>query len=222
MKMKKVFNLLYGITLLCGLIVLSSCSDKPSGSRDSNEEEELLCSCPPTVYIQPYGNFTQKEASKLKTDLEKLISEICHLDLDYEVLPTLPLSNSLMNNAKTRYRADKIIHTMSSKADKHSIYIGLTHRDISCSIRGKEDWGVQGLSLIPGNACVVSTYRVKNKHDFPLVVCHEFIHTYFNYNHCPKNDPHCLMQDAKGHPSYKDKRGLCEYCKSELVYSASK
>ena len=128
----------------------------------------------------------------------------------------MPLSDSLMNKAKSRYRADKIIRSLSAKADDHSIYIGLTHKDISCSIRGKEDWGVQGLSLIPGKACVVSTFRVKDRHDFWKVACHEFIHTYFNYHHCPKDDPRCLMQDAKGHPNYKNKKGLCPYCQSVL------
>ena len=137
-------------------------------------------------------------------------------DFDCEALPPLPLSDSLMNKAKSRYRADKIIKSLSAKADDHSIYIGLTHKDISCSIRGKEDWGVQGLSLIPGKACVVSTFRVKDRHDFWKVACHEFIHTYFNYLHCPKDDPRCLMQDAKGHPNYKNKKGLCPYCQSVL------
>ena len=216
--MKKLFSCLYGMAILCGVFVLSGCSNKPSG----DDKEELTCPFPPVIYLQPYGNFSQEEASKVGRELEKLLDELFNVALDCEVLPSLPLSDSLLNKAKTRYRADKIIRSMSLRANKHDIYIGLTHRDISCSIRGKDDWGVQGLSLIPGKACVVSTFRVKDKHDLPLVVCHEFIHTYFNYNHCPKNDPHCLMQDAKGHPSYKDKRGLCEYCKSELVYSASK
>lgn len=43
---------------------------------------------------------------------------------------------------------------MAGNANKHNIYIGLTHKDISCSIHGKNDWSVQGLCLIPGNACV--------------------------------------------------------------------
>ena len=30
---------------------------------------------------------------------------------------------------------------------------------------------VQGLSLIPGNACVASTFRVKDRRDFWKVVC---------------------------------------------------
>ena len=218
MMIRKMARPLCYIILLCGILVFSGCSEKPSGNEEKMDDEDVVCLCPPTIYLQPYGNFTQKEAAKLQKDLEKLIEELFSLDLDYEVLPTQPLSDSLLNQAKTRYRADKIIKSLSAKADKHHIYIGLTHKDISCSIRGKADWGVQGLSLIPGNACVVSTFRVKDKKNFPKVVTHEFIHTYFNYHHCPKDDPTCLMQDAKGSPNFKIKKGLCEYCKSQLSF----
>lgn len=208
-------KVLCGIMLLCCAIALIGCSGK---SADGNGQwgNDAICLCPPTIYLQPYGNFTKEEASRLGKELGKHLFEMFGADFDCEALPPLPLSDSLMNKAKSRYRADKIIKSLSAKADDHSIYIGLTHKDISCSIRGKEDWGVQGLSLIPGKACVVSTFRVKDRHDFWKVACHEFIHTYFNYLHCPKDDPRCLMQDAKGHPNYKNKKGLCPYCQSVL------
>lgn len=208
-------KVLCGIMLLCCAIVLIGCSGK---SADGNGQwgDDVICLCPQTIYLQPYGNFTKEEASRLGKELGKHLFEMFGADFDCLALPPLPLSDSLLNRAKSRYRADKIIKSLSAKADDHSIYIGLTHKDISCSIRGKEDWGVQGLSLIPGKACVVSTFRVKDRHDFWKVACHEFIHTYFNYNHCPKDDPRCLMQDAKGHPNYKNKKGLCPYCQSVL------
>ena len=211
-KHRNITRILCGIMLLRGMVVFYGCKHHAS----ENENEEQICACPPVIYLQPYGNFTQEEASKLGKDLQKLLWGMFNVDMDCEVLPSQPLSDSLLNDAKTRYRADKIIRSMSSKADEHDIYIGLTHQDISCSVRGKADWGVQGLSLLPRKACVASTFRVKNKGDFPKVVCHEFIHTYFNYHHCPKDDPSCLMQDAKGHPNYKNKKGLCQYCKQEL------
>lgn len=211
MKIRQTKVLCSMILLYCAIAV-AGCSGKTT-DRQNNEIE---CMCPPTIYLQPYGNFTQKEASKLGKELENHLFEIFNVDLGCEVLPALPLSDSLLNNAKTRYRADKIIKSLSTKSDNHNIYIGLTHKDISCSIRDKEDWGVQGLSLIPGNSCVVSTFRVKNQNDFWKVACHEFIHTYFNYRHCPKDDSSCLMQNAKGHPNYKNKKGLCPYCQSVL------
>lgn len=208
-------KVLCGIMLLCCAITLIGCSGK-SADGNGQKDDDVTCLCPPTIYLQPYGKFTKEEASKLGKELGKHLFEMFGADFDCEALPPLPLSDSLLNRAKSRYRADTIIKSLSAKANDHNIYIGLTHKDISCSIRGNADWGVQGLSLIPGKACVVSTFRVKDRHDFWKVVCHEFIHTYFNYHHCPKDDPHCLMQDAKGHPYYKNKKGLCPYCQSVL------
>lgn len=204
-----------GMIMLCWATVLIACHGQ-SVDSSNQMDDDIMCLCPPTIYLQPYGNFTQKEASKLGKELESHLFEIFNVDLDCEVLPALPLVDSLLNNAKTRYRADKIIKSLSVNADGHNIYIGLTHKDISCSVHGKADWGVQGLSLIPGKTCVVSTFRVKNQHDFWKVACHEFIHTYFSYHHCPKDDSSCLMQDAKGHPNYKNKNGLCQYCQNQL------
>ena len=171
--------------LLCWAIAFAGCSGK-SVNGNGQKDDDDVCLCPPTIYLQPYGNFTKNEASRLGKELEKHLFEMFNVDLGCEVLPPLPLSDSLMNKAKSRYRADKIIRSLSAKADDHNIYIGLTHKDISCSIRGKADWGVQGLSLIPGKACVVSTFRVKNRHDFWKVTCHEFIHTYSNTTIVPR------------------------------------
>ena len=161
MKMLQTKGYFYcSIILLCCATTLVACHGQSSDSNNQMDDD-IMCLCPPTVYLQPYGNFTQKEASILGNELESHLSEMFNVDLDCEVLPELPLVDSLLNKSKIRYRADKIIKSLSSKADGHNIYIGLTHKDISCSVHGKEDWGVQGLSLIPGKACVVSTFCVK-------------------------------------------------------------
>ena len=228
--------------LLCAITCMASCSKNRGENSELSDEEEVRCLCPPVIHLQPFGKFSQREAQLLGEELTKRIEDIFGVELECEVHPPLPLSDTLMNvfvkpneqndasinsamarkgrmksnDGHTRYRADKIIHSMTANANRHNIYIGLTHKDISCSVHGKKDWGVQGLSLIPGNACVASTFRVKDRRDFWKVVCHEFIHTYFTYNHCPKDDPSCLMQAAKGHPRYKGKNGLCPHCSKVL------
>ena len=204
------------VLLLCAITCMASCSKNRGENSDLSEEEEVRCLCPPVIHLQPFGKFSQREAQLLGKDLTKRIEDIFGVELECEVHPPLPLSDTMMNDGHTRYRADKIIRSIAANANRHNIYIGLTHKDISCSVHGKKDWGVQGLSLIPGNACVASTFRVKDRRDFWKVVCHEFIHTYFTYNHCPKDDPSCLMQAAKGHPRYKGKNGLCPHCSSVL------
>lgn len=213
--MKKILKWT-NVLLLCDIICMASCSKNHGENSELSDKEEVRCLCPPVIHLQPFGKFSQHEAQLLGKELTKRINDIFCVELECEVHPPLPLSDTLMNDGHTRYRADKIIRSMAGNANKHNIYIGLTHKDISCSIHDKKDWGVQGLSLIPGNACVASTFRVKDKRDFWKVVCHEFIHTYFSCNHCPKDDPSCLMQAAKGHPRYKGKNGLCQYCRSML------
>ena len=120
-------------------------------------------------------------------------------------------------DAGTRYRADKIINSLAKNANGQHVIIALTHKDISVSYKGKPDWGVLGLSLIPKKACVVSTFRVRNRKDLWKVVSHEFIHTCFEYQHCPDDNPKCLMKDAKGHADFSGKSTLCEKC-SKRIY----
>ena len=192
--------------------------DCPTGDAGT-EHADTLCTCPNVkVSLQPYADFTQKEALQLKRDLEKhlgmLIGEV---GLQFEVLPNKPLAEELLNDAGTRYRADKIINSLAKNANGQHVIIALTHKDISVSYKDKIDWGVLGLSLIPKKACVVSTYRVKNRKDLWKVATHEFIHTCFEYQHCPDDNPKCIMKDAKGHANFSNKSTLCEKC-SKRIY----
>lgn len=180
---------------------------------------DTMCSCPHTViYLQPLDNFTQKEAVMLKTKLQKHVEELKLGEVaGIEVLPNKKLPPSLMNEEKTRYRADKIIRYVQEGKDNRRIIIALTHKDISVPLRGKKDWGVLGLSLQPGTACVVSTFRVKDKSQLWKVAIHEFCHTYYNMPHCPNDDPTCIMKDAKGHEVLSRKTHFCKDCKERAI-----
>ena len=200
------------------LLWVGSQVDCPTGDAGT-EHADTLCTCPYVkVSLQPYADFTQKEALQLKRDLEKhlgmLIGEV---GLQFEVLPNKPLAEELKNDAGTRYRADKIINALAKDANGQHVIIALTHKDISVSYKGKPNWGVLGLSLIPKKACVVSTFRVRNRRDLWKVAAHEFIHTCFEYQHCPDDNPKCLMKDAKGRADFSNKSTLCEKC-SKRIY----
>ena len=194
----------------------TSCDPAETGHHNA----DTLCTCPYVkVSLQPYVDFTQKEAMQLKDDLEKHLSLLIgEVGLQFEVLPNKPLAEELLNGAGTRYRADKIINSLAKDANGQHVIIALTHKDISVSYKGKPDWGVLGLSLIPKKACVVSTFRVKNRKDLWKVASHEFIHTCFEYQHCPDDNPKCLMKDAKGHADFSGKSTLCEKC-SKRIYN---
>jgi archaemetzincin len=170
-----------------------------------------------TVYLQPLDNFKQQEAMQLQAVLEHRFREIFNEGFEFEILPNKKLSIDLMNDNKTRYRADKLINSLSKKAVKHKITIGLTHKDISIPYKGKSDWGILGLAIHKVNGCVASTYRLKHKErDYWKVVTHEFIHTYYRYPHCPKDSSNCIMKDAKGRADFSNKNDLCGYCKNRI------
>jgi len=170
-----------------------------------------------SIYIQPLDNYTQQEAIQLQAVLEQRFRDIFNEDFKFEILPNKKLSIDQMNDNKTHYRADKIINSLSKKAVKHKISIGLTHRDISIPYKGRPDWGILGLAMHKVNGCVASTFRLKHKErDYWKVVTHEFIHTYYRFPHCPKDSSHCIMKDAKGHADFSNKHDLCGYCKSKI------
>lgn len=83
------------------------------------------------------------------------------------------------------------------------------------SRHGHYNYGIMGFSLRPGDACVVSTYRLKRKDDLWKVMMHEFLHSR-GLPHCKKDDVKCLMQDAHSKNTFYMKHGLCEDCKKTL------
>ena len=187
---------------------------------DNNKIIEAADCCPhATIYLQPYDNFTQKEAGKLKADLDKRLERIIDCAITVVVLPNKQLSDSFLGETGKKYRIDKIIDSLKGNADNHHIYIGITHRDICRDYKnGVKDWGVLGSSIADYHACVVSDHRLKHKkRDLWKVVVHEFIHTYYNYGHCPEDNPHCLMKDAKGKADFSNKNDLCDYCKNSYL-----
>ena len=199
----KLLYILLAVLMLCGC--------------KKTEQEQARCTCPPTIFLQPLDNYTQKEARQLSKVLEKKFLELYGVVFEFEVLPNKKLSTDLMNDNKSRYRADKIIDSLKKEASYHRIIIGLTHKDVSFPYKGKPDWGVLGLSIYGTYACVVSDYRLKNKkRDYWKVVTHEFTHTACNYGHCPNDDPTCIMKDAKGHANFSNKERLCDVCKKEI------
>ena len=170
-----------------------------------------------TIFLQPLDNFTQQEAMQLQEVLEQRFRKIFNEGFEFEILPNKKLSVDLMNDSKSRYRADKIINSLKKEASNHRIIIGLTHKDVSVPYKGKPDWGVLGLSIHGTYACVVSDYRLKNKkRDYWKVVTHEFTHTACNYGHCPNDDPTCIMKDAKGKADFSNKVDFCKTCREKI------
>lgn len=181
------------------------------------KQEEMKCLCPPIIALQPCNNFSESEAKGLIPKLQSFIKDYSSIELDFEVLPSIKLSKDFQNAAKTKYKARKVIESLSKNASDHYIIIALTHDDIATKLHGQEDWGILGLSLHCYYTCIASDRRLNNpKRDFWKVIVHEFIHTYHGYSHCPKDMENCIMKDAKGKADFKNKNSLCNFCKSQL------
>ena len=194
-------------TLLAALIMLCGCK----------KVEQVNRTCPPTICLQPYDYYTQEEAKQLRNVLEKKFLELYGVEFEFEVLPNKKLSADLKNDSKLRYRADKMIDSLKMEAGDHRIMIGLTHKDISVTYKGRPDWGVLGLSRYNSYACVASDYRLKNKkRDYWKVVTHEFTHTVYNYGHCSNDNPTCIMKDAKGKADFSNKNKFCKTCRENI------
>ena len=150
----------------------------------------------------------------MKEELEKHLVPIYLSEI--EVLPKKDIPASCLYKPRNRYWAGKILGFLKQQ-NKGSdfVTIGLTHRDISTSIHRQYNYGIMGLSFLPGEACVVSTYRLKRKDDLWKVTIHEFLHSR-GLPHCKKNAPKCLMQDAHGKNTFYMKNGLCQDCQNSM------
>lgn len=220
MKRKQLFYIIV-FTFLLGSLAWS-CTDNAKRIKKVEivADADVDCSCPHCrILIQPYGDFSNAKAQAVGKELEKsLATYVADLAVtEVIVLPGRPLTQDLMNDAKTRYRASKILDQQASlKGQKHDVIIGLTDCDISTTVHGYEDWGILGLSYSGKSNCVISTFRVKDKSHFWKVVLHEFGHAHLGLPHCPNNDPQCFMVDCNGKPDLARERYLCETCSNSI------
>ncbi len=179
-----------------------------------NEEEALICSCPPVVWLQPCNSFTKAEAQKLAPVIEKAIEENTGMEYYVDVRDRIDLSKDLYNKAGTRYRGTKILDFLQSTFDNsHDGVIALVHEDISATKGDIEDWGVQGLSYMGKKVSVVSDFRVKDKSQLWKVILHEFLHSFRGLDHCEKNNPSCILKEGA---MRKSEIKLCDDCKRKM------
>lgn len=181
---------------------------------------------PPLGYVielKPLEKFSRQKAEQLREELVKQLGIIFNMKPKAELEASVfvgdkkEIPDSCLYKPRNRYWAGKILKILHEEhGGNHEIVtIGLTNRDISTSIHGHYNYGIMGLSFRPGDACVVSTFRLKRKDDLWKVTIHEFLHSR-GLPHCKTNAPKCLMQDAHGKNTFYMKHGLCEDCKKTL------
>lgn len=219
--MKKLLIFIVGMSTM----LLFGCAN---GSRSNTEVvvEDSLPADPPLGYVielQPLGDFSRRETEQLRKEFVEQLAKIfptqpkAWLDATVCIRDKKEIPASCLYKPRNRYWAGAILKMLHEDhgGNNEIVSIGLTHRDIATSVHGQYNYGVMGFGYHPGDACVVSTYRLKRKDDLWKVVMHEFLHTR-GLPHCKKDDVKCLMQDAHGKNTCYLKHALCEDCKKAL------
>jgi archaemetzincin len=178
------------------IVLIASCSRPAPANR--------------VVVVQPFGDFDPVLANKSFQQIRRLFQRTL-------LRPSIKLPESAWYAPRARYRADELLRVLQTMVSGDTVIIGMTSKDISTTKDGIKDWGIMGLGYRPGDACVVSTYRLAKVNlgdQFIKVAIHELGHTQ-GLPHCPVQT--CFMRDAKGGNPLNEETGFCSSCKSFLI-----
>jgi archaemetzincin len=193
------------LLLLIALLFLAGCkpgdSDKKLPVPAAPEKVSAI-----TIKLLPLGKTTESFISSSYTDLKRFVPNI-------ELMPHEEIPQFAFYPPRNRYRADSIINWMSNRAKANEVYLAITMQDISTTKGSNPDHGIMGLGYHPGNACIASNFRVRDKKNFYKVVVHELGHT-AGLPHCPEKT--CFMRDAEGKDPTGEEKEFCKRCTEHL------
>ena len=163
-----------------------------------------------TIDIQPFSGFSKEMTKKVADQIREIYP---YVNINAEI----PLPAAAFYPPRNRFRADTLIRFLRNSTLPGHITIGLTNKDISTTDGEIKDWGVMGLGYRPGNACVVSTFRLNKERisdQFYKVCIHELGHT-AGLDHCSQKS--CFMRDAEGGNPIDQEREFCKDCRAFLA-----
>ncbi len=136
-----------------------------------------------------------------------------------EIAPREELPADAFYKPRKRWRAEKLLEFLETKATGAWKVIGVTNQEISTTKGAYVDWGIAGLGTINGKSCVVSAYLYKKYSQTKAVMLrrfadcgvHELGHT-LGMPHCESKG--CVMADAKGNAIKSSDESSGAYCES--------
>lgn len=176
----------------------------------SCENNNYASQISPTILVLPYTDIDTSIVNKTIFSLKRILPNIV-----LHVPVALP--QNTYYKPRGRYRADSLLAFQSKLVGDDTVVIGMTSRDISTTKNDVVDWGVMGLGFCPGNACVISSFRLtpSNKvFQFYKVAVHELGHTQ-GLPHCPQK--FCYMRNAEGGNPLDEETTFCDGCRRFLI-----
>lgn len=199
------------LTAVLALLLIACHSDKANNVVEAKDSSSTA--------LLPLADVSNNQIQLLARELRLFYG------MKVGVLPrkAMPEISRLKNTR--RYSAPVMLQWLKKqKPANYDRILGVTTCDIYTRKGPYPHWGIFGLGYKPGEACIVSEYRLKQfgaKTDtfLTLVTLHEIGHN-LGLPHCARH-PSCLMNDAKGtaRTLFAEKKWLCSNCRSLLKKS---
>ncbi len=183
---------------------------------NSNPQLKKTAAVKPVILLQPLAFTDAATLSFLKDSIEKFYP------VNIVIAEPKQFPAHTYYKPRNRYRADSTIKWLKEiKPDSVRTIAGITDEDVSTTKIGHADFGVMGLGYKPGDACIISTYRLKRtaknaqqlRERLFKVLVHEMGHN-FSLDHCA--DQQCIMVDAEAKMKLDGVKYLCNNCKQKL------
>ncbi len=205
---------------LCAILVLgTACVNQKTKqlpiSAPSNTSQ--VKSEQPGLIIQPLGQLDPALIKYLQLNIP------AQFKISVQVATEKKLPARAFYLPRARYRADTLLSYLQALSTKQFPYVmGITAKDMETRKGENPHWGVMGLGFHPGQAAVVSTYRIKKTKQtqqvlaqrLTKVVIHELGHN-FGLPHC--SNQQCIMVDAEGKDKLDGEIGFCKICHEFLA-----
>ena len=195
----------------CCLLVLACCGEQ----REQYNKSTGPVAVRQPVALLPLGNADTAFVRQLGARLEQ------QLQIRAILLQAQPLPASAWYSPRSRYIADSLLVYLASRHRGKGKIVGITTQDIATRKAPHANWGVMGLGYCPGEACVISSYRVGGRNlsrekwldRMVVLALHELGHTW-SLPHC--HSPHCIMRDAEGKMNLDNGNTYCGSCAKRL------